>query len=168
MQKDYKEPYDLVVFDHHADLMVSSFQGILSCGNWIRQILEEQKFLKRVILIGVSDELACAVREDFKDRVKIYTESELSGKDWVSDFAGQLKEPVYLSVDKDVFSSSELLTDWDQGSMTLAQLSRHGILSAKRNQFWQLISAGNITASAEETDGLKNRINETAWQMKRS
>ena len=171
LQKDYKEPYDLVVFDHHADLMVSSFQGILSCGNWIRQILEEQKFLKRVILIGVSDELACAVRENFKDRVKIYTESELSGKDWVSDFAGQLKEPVYLSVDKDVFSSSELLTDWDQGSMTLAQLSRAWDIICKKEPVlavdicgeYNSISGGN--RRIEESDKRNSLANEKILNM---
>ena len=31
---------------------------------------------------------------------------------------------MYLSVDKDVFSTSELTTDWDQGSMTLTQFRK--------------------------------------------
>lgn len=171
LQKNCKEPYDLVVFDHHADLLASSFEGILSCGNWIRQILKENDFLKRVILIGVSDELACAVREEFKDRVKIYTESELSGTDWISDFAGQLKDPVYLSVDKDVFSSNELITDWDQGSMTLAQLHqaweiirrKEPVLAVDICGEYNSISGGN--RRIEESDKRNSLANEKILKM---
>lgn len=171
LQKSCKEPYDLVVFDHHADLMTPSFGSLLSCGNWIRQLLAENAFLKQVILIGVCDELAYAVKGEFKDRVKIYPESRMSQMEWVWDFAGLLKEPVYLSIDKDVFSSSELTTDWDQGSMTLAQLNqalqiicrKEPILAVDICGEYNSISGGN--RRIEELDKRNSLANETILEM---
>ena len=55
-----------MVLDHHADLLASKFEGLLSCGNWIKQALNENDSLKKVVLIGVSDELADAVKTDYK------------------------------------------------------------------------------------------------------
>lgn len=166
LQKNYKEPYDLIVLDHHADLLTSKFEGLLSCGNWIKQVLKENDSLKHVILIGVSDELADAVRTDYNDKVTIYPESKLPGKDWLKDFSDQLKEPVYLSIDKDVFSTSELTTDWDQGSMTLTQFrqifelirTKVPILAADICGEYNSISGGN--RRIEESDKRNSKANE--------
>lgn len=35
-----KEPFELLVFDHHTDMQCPAFGGILSCGGWIREALE--------------------------------------------------------------------------------------------------------------------------------
>ncbi len=32
-----KEPFELLVFDHHTDMQHPAFGGILSCGGWIRE-----------------------------------------------------------------------------------------------------------------------------------
>ncbi len=120
--KKQKEPFDLVVLDHHTDMIPPRFEGILSCGSWIRQSLEDKECLQNVFLLGVSDELTGTIEEKYQDRVTVYAESDIYGKGWISDFADQLTEPVYLSVDKDAFSPEELTTDWDQGSMNFHQL----------------------------------------------
>lgn len=123
LMKKLQEPYNLVVLDHHTDMIPPRFGGILSCGSWVRQSLSDKECLQNVSLLGVSDELAQTVGEEYKNRVTVYGETEISGDGWLSDFAGQLSKPVYLSIDKDAFSPEELTTDWDQGSMSLDQLS---------------------------------------------
>ncbi|MEY8352747.1 arginase family protein [Lachnospiraceae bacterium 54-53] len=122
LMKKLKEPHDLVVLDHHTDMVPSRFEGLLSCGNWIRESLSRRECLQNVILLGVSDELAKTVGGKYKSRVTVYGETEVSGDGWLSGFAGQMDKPVYLSVDKDVFSPEEVTTDWDQGSMSFRQL----------------------------------------------
>ncbi|WP_077611877.1 arginase family protein [Clostridium sp. Marseille-P2415] len=122
LMKKQQEPYSLVVLDHHTDMIPPRFEGMLSCGSWIRQSLEDQECLQNVIMLGVSDELAGTIEERYQNRVTVYAETDISGEGWLSDFAGQLHEPVYLSIDKDAFSPDELTTDWDQGTMTLKQL----------------------------------------------
>ena len=47
-----KEPFELLVFDHHTDMQRPAFGGILSCGGWIREALETNENLKHVILVG--------------------------------------------------------------------------------------------------------------------
>ena len=41
-----KHDFILVVFDHHSDMMQPMFDDILSCGSWILNSLENNKYLK--------------------------------------------------------------------------------------------------------------------------
>ena len=88
----------LVVFDHHSDMMQPMFDDILSCGSWILNSLENNKYLKKVILIDLEN------REVWKK---------------VDDLLRQY--PLYISIDKDVLSQNVIQTDWDQGSMQLME-----------------------------------------------
>ena len=45
------EEFVLVVFDHHSDMLKPLFGDILSCGSWILNAMEHNKYLKKVILI---------------------------------------------------------------------------------------------------------------------
>lgn len=47
MVRKIREPFTLVVFDHHTDMKPSIFAGILSCGCWIKRALDDQPYLKR-------------------------------------------------------------------------------------------------------------------------
>lgn len=42
-----KHDFILVVFDHHSDMMQPMFDDILSCGSWILNSLENNKYLKK-------------------------------------------------------------------------------------------------------------------------
>ena len=44
-----KHDFILVVFDHHSDMMQPLFDDILSCGSWILNSLENNKYLKITI-----------------------------------------------------------------------------------------------------------------------
>ena len=152
-----QEPFDLVVFDHHPDMQPPRFEGILSCGGWIKEVLERNKFVQNVIVTGVADHLVEEIRNDLSqtgnehllDRVQFVKESELTQhtshftfhivnslcsftKCWARSYPCEhgcdtrpthLSTPVYISIDKDALSTSEAATNWDQGSLTFAQLA---------------------------------------------
>ena len=90
------EPFSLVLFDHHPDDQEGAFgEDLLSCGGWV----------------------ARARRLAF-----------LQADVWIRDAAdfpaldALPRLPVYLSLDLDVLSDSFARTDWDQGTMTLAEM----------------------------------------------
>ena len=59
-----QEPFTLIVFDHHPDMQPPRFGGILSCGGWVKEVLDNNKFIQNAIIIGVKDELVETVREE--------------------------------------------------------------------------------------------------------
>ena len=102
------EPFSLVLFDHHPDDQAGAFgEELLSCGSWV----------------------AAARRLPF-----------LRADRWIRDAAdfpaldSLPALPVYISLDLDVLSPDYARTDWDQGQMTLDELSAaiSGLLAAHR------------------------------------
>ncbi|MCR4765841.1 MAG: arginase family protein [Bacteroidaceae bacterium] len=118
-----KEPFDLVVLDHHPDMQQPMFGELLSCGSWVRAVLEQNTYLQQVLLIGVDDKLL-GETTGFGDRVRVVTESELKQTSLESIISRiNFTLPVYLSVDKDVMNPNECTTNWDQGLMNWKQLT---------------------------------------------
>jgi len=60
-----QEPFTLIVFDHHPDMQPPRFGGILSCGGWVKEVLENNKFVQNVIIIGVADRLVEEIQQEF-------------------------------------------------------------------------------------------------------
>ena len=115
-----KEDFSLLLIDHHPDCEKGAFEEgddlILSCGNWVRIAKRTIPFLKKVYCFGTDEGLfSDALRDD----------PSLNG------FAFLIKEPdeiekglpLYLSIDKDALSTDVCLTDWDQGDMSLSDIS---------------------------------------------
>lgn len=139
-----QEPFDLVIFDHHPDMQPPRFEGILSCGGWVKEVLDHNPFIKNVVLIGVADHLIEEIKnepstefEKYADRVVFVTESgHVLGsprcdapRDDIAKAAIQAlstlhSESVYISIDKDALSLKDAVTNWDQGSLTFAQLEQ--------------------------------------------
>ena len=59
-----KEPFSLILFDHHPDLQAPSWGGITSCGGWVREALLTNEKLQRVYLVGVDAHLIEDVRAE--------------------------------------------------------------------------------------------------------
>ena len=126
-----QEPFDLVVFDHHPDMQPPRFEGILSCGGWIKEVLDHNKFVQNVIVIGVADHLVEEIREDLSqaneaeilNRVTFIRESEIATPSSLSSHFTSLSSSLYISIDKDALSTAEAATNWDQGSLTFEQLA---------------------------------------------
>ena len=168
LMKHIRAPFTLVVFDHHTDMKPSMFAGLLSCGCWIKEALDALPFLKNVVLIGVADSLADTAEPDYAGRVRIISESMAeAGDTWLGILEAEASEAVYLSIDKDAFGREEVVTDWDQGTMTLEQLERaYRILDSRRilgvdicgeadrDEFF----SGQMSASDEQNDAANRRI----------
>lgn len=159
------EPFTLVVFDHHPDMQPPLFPGMLSCGSWLRAALEGNSLIEKVYLLGVADALTgeCA---GFGDRLHVVTESEIGSAavpDWSAEHA------VYLSIDKDVFSRSETVTNWDQGSLSLGRFREFaGALASCRIIGTDICGEdAAITVSASRTgDKRKNEaFNESLYRL---
>lgn len=131
-----QEYFDLVIFDHHPDMQPPRFEGILSCGGWVKEVLDNNPFVRNVMLIGVADHLIEEIKnepsaefEKYANRVTFLPESSLRGPSNeipttfdVVPAASPL--PVYISIDKDALSLNDAVTNWDQGSLTFDQMGQ--------------------------------------------
>ncbi len=107
-----KEPFSLVVLDHHPDMQRPMF-GILSCGGWVLEVIEKNEYVRDIHVIGADRKLIAELDETVREKVKFY--------DCVGEFAGS-SFPIYLSVDKDVIREEDIKTNWDQGEATAGEV----------------------------------------------
>jgi hypothetical protein len=124
-----KEPFSLVVLDHHPDMQRPMFD-ILSCGGWVMDVLNNNQFVRDVHIIGADRKLIDELEEDVRERAHFYdVEEDRTGGGWnLLQFLGMAGKdspvdvilpdtqfPIWLSIDKDVITRDELVTNWDQG-----------------------------------------------------
>ncbi|MGN0483572.1 MAG: arginase family protein [Lachnospiraceae bacterium] len=114
-----RQPYILAVLDWHTDMQASAFGDILSCGSWVRCVLQKQPLLKKVLLLGVNEAYYKEIETDFPNRVCYFSTEQLKNNPETVLQKELEKErlAVYLSIDKDVLAKEVLQTDWDQGTM---------------------------------------------------
>ncbi|MBP5252300.1 MAG: arginase family protein, partial [Lachnospiraceae bacterium] len=114
-----EEPYDLLLIDHHTDMQEASFGGLLSCGSWAREVLENDVHLGTLTLIGP---------EKFEEGGEEITLTEAGRKLTGCVYRGKgfagVEFPLYISVDKDAMDKSECITNWDQGDLTTDELTK--------------------------------------------
>ena len=48
--------FSLVLYDHHTDMQKPMLEGMTSCGDWAGQVLEQNKNLIQLILVGPTEE----------------------------------------------------------------------------------------------------------------
>ena len=112
-------PFSLIVFDHHPDMQPPLFDNILSCGSWVKDILDHNNNCKKVIIVGASDKLIQAVPKGYERQVRFYSETTLMHEEgWQNFSSGHINGPVYISIDKDVLKPASAATNWDQGSLS--------------------------------------------------
>ena len=178
-----REPFDLVVFDHHPDMQPPRFEGILSCGGWIKEVLDHNKLVQNVIVIGVADHLVEEIREDLSqanaaeilDRVTFIRESELTavtlkGRSPDRVLLTSHTTPVYISIDKDALNTQEAATNWDQGSLTFEQLAETLQALAQNRKILGIDICGERARDIgfEDTaaaDALNNTLNEKLYNL---
>ena len=106
LARQEKEPFHLVLLDHHPDNQEPAFGGVLSCGSWVKALQEENPQVRDVLEIGPE---GCP---------------EGIPEGWLEERSG---ERVYVSLDKDIMGPEWARTDWSQGTHSLEQVK--GILS---------------------------------------
>lgn len=117
-----KEPFTLVLFDHHTDMQPPLMEGMLSCGSWVCSVLEENVYLQEILLIGAKEESIRQIECPYKERIRTISEEELIQNTWEEILTHYIHYPVYISIDKDVIDDQEAYTNWDQGMLSLQML----------------------------------------------
>lgn len=123
-----EEPFDLVYFDNHPDLKPTMFGDILSCGCWVKKLLDQNTNIRKVILVGANKELFEQIPENDSKKVTYISAKGMDEEDEDIPLTKLIKRelrsdiPLYISVDKDVLSPFELKTNWDQGTMEAKKL----------------------------------------------
>ena len=181
------EPFTLIVFDHHPDMQPPRFGGILSCGGWVLEVLENNKFVQNAIIIGVADRLVEEIQQEFAaaldtsdgktkssllQKITFIRESELntlSPQTTLSSFVYRLSSPhsLYISIDKDALAPAYAATNWDQGSLTLDALKECiSILAANHKILGIDICGeraqnfeGDANHTVQEADSLNDSLN---------
>lgn len=127
-----KTPFCLFVFDHHSDMEHPLFGDILSCGSWILDVLKHNKMIQKVVLLGISKEQEAMIDATYQEKLICIDEQEIKTQSFWERLKSVHEEyPVYISIDKDVLSTNEVQTNWNQGSMQSWELKKilHILLS---------------------------------------
>jgi len=115
-------PFSLIVFDHHPDMQPPLFEGLLSCGCWVRTVLDTNPHVQKVCIVGATEKLKQETA-GYDGRLVYFSEQTLRLREaWHVFSRLWLNEPVYISIDKDVLTPRQATTNWDQGSLSLGQL----------------------------------------------
>lgn len=122
-----EKPYSLIVFDHHTDMQESAFFGMLSCGSWIKEVLEEHPYIQEVCVVGPPKAAIEQCEPNLASRVVFLTQEELEAgilEKWQEFLENGKELPAYLSIDKDVLCLEDARTNWDQGEMKLEDMEK--------------------------------------------
>lgn len=145
-----QEDFVLVVFDHHPDMQPSLFGELLTCGSWVKAALDTNRHLKKVVLIGTSDELLKHIDPAYLDRIVEFKESQLENHEaWQAFYEMHFDLPIYISIDKDVLSKDEEQTNWDQGKVTLKELKRMLLILLRHDQLIGVDISGECSYSIQ-------------------
>jgi len=99
LAQSIRDPFSLVLMDNHPDNQAATFgEDVLSCGGWVRTLMERNPSLEDVLSIGPE---GCP--RDIPEG-------------WLDEHAGK---KVYISLDKDIMSPEYASTHWSQGEYTL-------------------------------------------------
>lgn len=153
-----ERPFSMILFDHHPDMQLPRFEGLLSCGGWLRTLLEEQPQLQRACIVGVAPHLKEHLA-GFEQRV-VWLDESLCDDNGQCLYEGldsflhaSAGQPFYLSVDKDVLSPDYARTNWDQGSMSLPVLLRLLSLVMATRRVIGVDICGELTEGQGSTEG---------------
>ena len=129
-----KEPFSLVVFDHHTDMQKPMIEGLTSCGDWAEKVLETNPWLQQLILIGPQakgieqlyrEKDGLMNRKEISEKLLTFSAEEIhTGEDKNKISKMKKNLPVYISIDKDILDKQYTETNWSQGNMSLPMLER--------------------------------------------
>lgn len=175
-----EKPFNLVIFDHHPDMQPPRFEGILSCGGWVKEVLDHNEKVQNVILVGVSDQLIEDLKKDptaefekYAARVSFIKESDvLNGAPVAEQVLAQIPSTsnVYISIDKDALCKEDAATNWDQGSLTYTQLEETLLVLFKNHRILGVDICGERGkdcdfSDAGNADQLNNELNKKLYTL---
>lgn len=145
-----REPFSLVLFDNHPDDQPSAFSpDTLSCGSWVAEARKLPNCIGTYWLSGAACETAGKnLRYAHPSQADAWAPPvhETTGGHGFSRLSLRKPgKPVYVSIDLDVLSRDYARTDWDQGSMTLEELSGAILELKKSSQIIGVDICGGLT-----------------------
>lgn len=151
-----KESFVLVVVDHHPDTQRGLLEELSSCGGWVQEVLKENPYVKKVLLLGVKQELIEQIEpieKSFEDKIKVYTEEQLKQQEgWLQLAKEPIEAPIYISIDKDVLDIQEASTNWDQGTLTLENVKEMITLLQDKQKLLGVDIAGEAACTLAPED----------------
>ena len=119
-----RQRFTLILIDHHTDLFKPRFPGVLTCGSWAREVLRENRYLDKLIIIGTD---SLEVERDYgrlSPKIITVSEKEIQENKGRKKLEKVLSEesPIYISLDKDILKEETVQTNWNQGQMDLKTL----------------------------------------------
>ncbi len=133
------QDFNLILFDYHPDNQPPSFGQITSCGGWVLEAEETLSHLKNVFTYGVDEGIA------------------------INQIPTDL--PLYISIDKDILSTIDAITDWDQGNMTLSQMIEMLNELFENHEILGVDICGDSGEYAESGAFLNNQTNQTLFDF---
>lgn len=132
-----QEPFTLVLFDNHPDDQPSAFSpDTLSCGSWVAEARKlpcciGTYWLTKADCEAAGKNLRCThPTTGFAGGPPVH---EATGGHGFSRLPLRLQgQPIYISIDLDVLSREYARTDWDQGTMSLDDLTE-AVLELKKS-----------------------------------
>ena len=126
------QPFSLVLFDHHTDMQPPQWCSMLSCGGWVKDMIDENPLLQHVYMMGIPERFVSMIPEAYQEKVSVCTDEQLHAR--TSPLKPlMLGEPLYISIDKDVLNADCARTNWEQGILTLSDL-KQALLSILRHE----------------------------------
>lgn len=113
-----KEPFALLHFDHHTDAQKPLFGDLMSCGSWVERSVLDFPNLKSVVSIGVKKQYIETVNDEYRKMIHFISEEEIDSITWKQVSNLLSCDRVYISIDKDVLTMKDAVTNWDQGSLS--------------------------------------------------
>lgn len=149
-----QENFNLVVFDYHSDMQKPALGNILSCGSWVINSLETNRYLKNVILIGLGKKEKKLIDSQYKENVICIDKD--SAYMWDDNKYKFENNPIYISIDKDVLSEKVVDTNWNQGEMNLNELETilHNIII--RENVIGIDICGECTYTLDKLNSIKS------------
>lgn len=122
----------------------------MSCGCWVKKVLDTNPYLQKVCIVGAAEKLIKALHPNYGEKLKFYSETELSHEEGWNRFSHEhLNEPVYISVDKDVLDIKSAVTNWDQGSLSLTELEKLLSIILKKEEIIGVDICGECSSSLD-------------------
>lgn len=126
---EIRTPFSLVLFDYHTDMLEPPDETVVSCGSWVLKALRELPLLRQVLIVGARREAIESFPRDLSLlRRRVFIFDQVTGtnpRTVLPAIMSRLSNTdVYISIDKDALDPAEAVTDWEQGTMKLAELTR--------------------------------------------
>jgi arginase family enzyme len=146
----------------------SKVPGYLTCGDWVNSVVAHNKWLRKVLIIGVPEGKAQEVSDACRKKVQFVSRQQCN--DLIAGHGHlDIEGDIYLSIDKDALSSDCAVTNWDQGEISLTDLKKLVFLFVSKESTIGIDVCGEFPVmkslfEEERAAQVDNRANEAILQ----